>query len=62
MCTHKGVHCSIDVVLVLGAVLHLCAKVYLFQERIQFLDRYTATPDQYLVIKDREGRLEHIPG
>ena len=46
----------------LSSVLHLCVKVYLFQERIQFLDRYTATPDQYLVIKDREGRLEHIPG
>ena len=40
----------------------VCVQVYLFQERIQFLDRYTATPDQYLMVKDREGRVEHIPG
>ena len=32
MCTHKGVHCSIDHLNVVSAVLPLCVKVYLFQE------------------------------
>lgn len=37
-------------------------RVFLFRETLQPLPRFTAEADEYLVVKFRDGRAEHIPG
>ena len=36
--------------------------VYLYCSAIRFLSRYTAGPEEYLVVTKMDGRVEHIPG
>lgn len=36
--------------------------VYLYCSAIRFLSRYTAGPEEFLVVTKTDGRVEHIPG
>lgn len=37
-------------------------RVFLFRERLQYLKKHTADPYQYIVVKDRDGLVQHKPG
>ncbi|XP_013415569.1 uncharacterized protein LOC106177368 [Lingula anatina] len=37
-------------------------RIFLFRKRLQFLDLCTANQYQYLVVKDKDGRVTHRPG
>ena len=37
-------------------------QIFLFRKRLQKLQRYTATPNEYLVIKENTGLVTHKPG
>lgn len=37
-------------------------QVFLFRERLQYLKKHTANPYQYVVIKDRDGLVQHQTG
>ncbi|XP_022342646.2 uncharacterized protein LOC111136233 [Crassostrea virginica] len=37
-------------------------RVFLFRERLQYLKKHTANPYQYVVIKDRDGLVQHQTG
>ena len=38
------------------------ALVYLYCSAIRFLSKYTAGPEEYLVVTKTDGRVEHLPG
>ncbi|XP_074652545.1 uncharacterized protein LOC141906945 [Tubulanus polymorphus] len=37
-------------------------RIFLFRQRLVKLRRHTCTPDQYMVIKNKDGVLSHLPG
>lgn len=37
-------------------------RVFLYRERLEFLRHYSATQTQYLVVKDKEGSIDHRVG
>lgn len=37
-------------------------RLFLFRERLNMLTRYSANQNEYLVVKHRDGRLEHMQG
>ena len=45
----------------LSRILH-APQVYLFSQEIEYLERRVATQTQYLIVKHRDGRKEHITG
>ena len=38
-------------------------QVYVWtNQRLEYLTRYTANQVEYMIIKDREGQVKHVPG
>ncbi|XP_061198076.1 uncharacterized protein LOC133206165 [Saccostrea echinata] len=37
-------------------------RVFLYRERLQYLKKHTADPYQYIVVKDKDGLVQHTPG
>ena len=43
-------------------IVYVDFQMFLFRSRIVMLSRYSANQSEYLVVKHRDGRIEHIHG
>lgn len=43
-------------------LLLLWHQLFLWREKIEYLTRYTASQTEYLIVKHRKGKVEHIKG